>query len=495
MKDGAFLGETFMPDDVKDKKNGQEESFDELFESYTASKSEDIQVGDKVRGEIISIGKDGIFIDTGGKIDGVVDKEELLDEKGNLPFKQGDILELYVVSRKKNEIRLSKAISGIGGLSLLWDAFEKGIPVEGKVKEPCKGGFNVEIMHRRTFCPIGQMDLKFVESLDDYVGNTYQFLITQFEEDGRNIVISRRELLNRELEKEREKFRENITVGAELEGKVTRLLPYGAFVELFPGIEGMVHLSELSWSRVEKPDEVLKVGDSVKVKLVGVGEGDRAEQLKIALSVKQLTGDPWDTVEERFHDGDKATGKVTRCAEFGAFVEIAPGIEGMVHISEMSYIRRVLRPEDIVHVGEVVPVMVKGIDAARRRISLSIKDAEGDPWMDVEEKYHVGQAVEGTVEKREQFGYFVTLEPGITGLLPKSNIAKSYKSALIKKLRQGNTILVVIEKINPNERKITLGPGDSRDEEDWRSFAKDAGRPLSSLGEKLQQALKSKKES
>jgi len=486
-----------MPEDPKGHNDSKEKSFADLFESYTTSttsRSEDTRVGDKVKGEIISIGRESVFVDTGGKIDGVVDKEELLDENGELPFREGDILELYVVSRNEHEIRLSKAISGIGGLSLLREAFERGIPVEGKVKGPCKGGCNVEIMHRRAFCPIGQMDLHFVDNVHDYVGNTYQFLITQFEEGGKNIVVSRREHLNRELDKGREKFLEGLIIGAELEGRVTRLLPYGAFVELFPGIEGMVHLSELSWSRLEKPDEFLHVGDSVNVKVVGVEQGEGPAQIKISLSIKQLTGDPWDTVQEQFHEGDRAIGKVTRCADFGAFVEIGPGIEGMVHISEMSYLKRVLKPEDIVHPGETVSVVIKEIDPERRRISLSMKDAEGDPWVDVEGKYHVGQAVEGIVERKEQFGYFVTLEPGVTGLLPKSNFERSDNATSIEKLRTGDTILVVVEQINTGERKITLSPGDSRYEESWRSYKKDTGQRLGSLGDKLQQAFRLKKE-
>jgi small subunit ribosomal protein S1 len=385
-----------MPDNPTDENNGKEESFADLFESYSTRMNEDIQVGDKVKGEVISIGRDTVFIDTGSKIDGIADKKEFVDDKGELPFKEGDLLELYVVARKENEIRLSRAISGIGGLSLLGGGFEKGIPVEGKVKERCDGGFHVEVMQRRAFCPISQMDLQFVENPDEYVGKTYQFLITQFEEDGRNIVISRKKLLVRELEKAREKFCEDIAMGAELEGRVTRLLPYGAFVELFPGVDGMVHLSELSWSRVEKADDLLNVGDSIKVKVIGIEQVDRPEKLKLTLSMKQVTGDPWEDVEEKFHDGDKATGKVTACANFGAFVEIAPGIEGLVHISEMSYTKRVLKPEDVVAVGEIVPVIVKEIDARRRRISLSIKDAEGDPRIDVQERYKVGQAIEGT---------------------------------------------------------------------------------------------------
>ena len=482
-----------MSEGEREKNSGKEEGFAELFESYSVGSGRDIEVGTKVKGEIISIGRESVFIDIGAKSDGVVEKAELLDEKGEMPLEVGDTLELYVVSRGDNEIRLSRAISRAGWPGLVQDAFEKGIPVEGKVKGLVKGGFNVELMHRRAFCPIGQIDLQFVENPEAYVGNTYRFVITQFDEDGRNLVVSRRELLNRELEAERERFLQGIAVDAELEGRVRRIVPYGAFVELFPGIEGMVHISELSWSRVERPDEVLNVGEAVRVKIIGIEGGDRPEGIRITLSIKQITADPWDTVGHAFRAGDKATGRVARCAEFGAFVEIAPGIEGLVHISEMSYTRRVLRPQDIVKVGEVVPVVIKEIDPERRRISLSIKEAEGDPWMEVDDKYHVGQTVEGSLEKKEQFGYFITLEPGITGLLPKSNIQRSTKSTSIERLRQGDTIPVVIEKIDHDGRKITLAPGDPGAEEHWRSYARDSGKPLGSLGERLQQALKSKK--
>jgi len=482
-----------MSDKGNDGNSGKGNSFADLLDSYRVEMREDLQVGDKVKGEIISIGRDTVFIDTGTKTDGAVEKEELLDDNGELPFKEGDQVELYVVSVSESEVRLSKAISGSGGLNLLRDAFEGAIPVQGKVKELCKGGFLVEMMQRRAFCPGGQMDVHFVEDPDDYVGKEYQFLITQFEEHGKNIVVSRRELLERELKKARQEFYETLAIGAQLEGRVTRLKPFGAFVELFPGIEGMVHLSELSWSRVERPDDVLKVGESVTVKVIGIEEGEGSGQVKIGLSIKEVTGDPWDTVEERFREGDEATGTVTRCADFGAFVEIAPGIEGLVHISEMSYRKRVLKPEDVVKPGDSVHVIVREVDASRRRISLSIRDVEGDPWMEVEEKYHVGQSREGIVEKKEQFGYFIALEPGVTGLLPKSRIKNSFQSASIEKLKEGDTIPVIIEEIKSNERKMTLAVGDSRDEGDWKSFARATEKPLGTLGEKLQRALKSKK--
>ncbi|MFW6115044.1 MAG: 30S ribosomal protein S1 [Thermodesulfobacteriota bacterium] len=482
-----------MCEDEKEPMSGGEEEFAELFESYSGRGLEAVEVGAKVRGEIISIGKENVFVDIGAKSDGVVEKAELLDDEGEMPFEQGDTLELYVVSLSDNEVRLSKAISRASAPRFLRDAFDKSIPVEGKVKGLIKGGFHVELMHRRAFCPLGQIDLRYVENPEAHVGNTYNFLITQFDEEDRNIVVSRREHLNRELNADREKFLRDLTVGAEREATVKRVLPYGAFLELFPGIEGMVHISELSWARLDKPEEVLALGDTVRVKVIGIEGADQPDAMRITLSMKQLSQDPWDSVRKKFHEGDKAIGRVTRCAEFGAFVEIAPGIEGLVHISEMSYTKRVLRPQDVVDEGEVVSVVIKEIDPEKRRVSLSIKEAEGDPWLEVNDKYHVGQSVEGTFEKKEHFGCFISLEPGITGLLPKSNLARSPDPSSIEKLRQGDAIAVVIEKIDSDERKITLAPSVPGAEAHWRSFAGDSGKSLGSLGEKLQQALKSKK--
>ena len=483
-----------MSEDFVEEKNSKEDSFADLFEAYSKGMNEDLQLGDKLRGKIIFIGRESVFVDTGTKIDGVVDRNELLDENQELPFKEGDILELYVVSCDGNEIRLSKTLSGIGNLRVMGEAFRKAVPVEGKVKGECKGGFHVEVMGKRAFCPISQIDMKYVESPDAYVGEAYPFLITQFDEGGRNIVVSRRELLKEEHEKRRKEFFEGIAIGMQLEGRVTKLMPYGAFVELMPGIDGMVHLSEVSWSRTESPDEILEIGDIVTVKVIGLEQGKRPGEMKLALSMKQMTGDPWNNVEGKFYIGDKIRGKVTRCVKFGAFIEIAPGIEGLVHISEMSYKRRVLKAEDVVTTGDIVEVMVKEIDVENRRISLSMRDAEGDPWIDIYNKYKVGQSVKGIIEKKERFGYFVSLEPGITGLLPRSKIEGLQKPSVIEKLGQGDAVAVVVEKIDPAERKISLTPGDAMDGEDWRSYAKDSEKPIGSLGEKLQQALKSKNE-
>jgi small subunit ribosomal protein S1 len=477
-----------MTDELPENKK-TEESFADLYQSYTAGFGDQVHVGDRIRGPVISVGKESLFIDTGTKIDGVVDRAELLDENGNLPFKEGDILELYVVSVRGDEIRLSKAMTGAGSVNALEEAFRNSIPVEGKVKAQIKGGYQVEIMQKRAFCPFSQMDLKFQESPEEHVGKTYQFLITQFEEKGKNIVLSRRDLLKRDHEKALNKFIEELKVGDQVPGKVTRLMPYGAFVELFPGLEGMVHLSELSWSRVEKAADVLAPQSTITVKVLAVEPGEKPGSFKISLSIKQVSGDPWESVGEKFHVGEKTKGKVTRCTRFGAFVEILPGIEGLVHLSEMSYRKRVTKPEEVVKVGDQVPVVIKEIDLEKRRISLSIKDAEGDPWIDVQERYREGQTIEGLVEKKERFGYFVALEPGVRGLLPASRIKASPKPSELEKLREGDRVNVIIEEINLEDRKISLAPGDSRDEEDWRSFAKRGQKQSSIFGEKLHKAL------
>ena len=467
----------------------EEESFAELFESYQAGMSENLKVGDKVSGNIIAMDNSNVFVDTGTKIDGVVDKGELVDENGEFPYTHGDRLELYVVGVDESEIKLSKAVSGIGGLNTLRDAYKSRIPVEGKVQGVNKGGFQVEVLHRKAFCPMSQMDIKYVETPEEYVGNTYRFMIKRFEENGRNIVLSRRENLEKEQKKAHEEFFKDLTVDSILEGRVTRLMPYGAFVELTPGVEGMAHISELSWSRLQKPGDAVKTGDTIRVKVLRIEPGKRENEKKIALSVKQMTGDPWDTVADTIRSGDRLKGKVTRCMGFGVFVEIAPGIEGLVHISEMSYVKRVLNPEDEVQPGEEVWVVVKEMDAANRRISLSIRDAEGDPWADIHDKYTIGQSIEGSFEQKAKFGYFVVLEPGVTGLIPKSKIGNASAAAAVDKLKQGDPVTVIIEEIQPETRRISLGIAGARGEDDWQDFAADSGKSLGSLGEQLKRAL------
>lgn len=477
----------------------ESEDFETLFESYMTDMRPDIRVGDKISGEIIVIGQDSVFLNTGSKIDGVVDKSELINENGEFPYKVGDKLDLYVVAAGDGELQLSRSIGTTGSAELIYDAMRKKIPVEGKVTETCKGGFRVQVMGKIAFCPISQIDAAYVEKPETYVGATLEFLIERIEEKGRNVVVNRRKYLERLIAEERDKFLETVNPGDTVTGRVSKIMPYGAFVELHTGVEGMVHISELSWSRVADPAEAVSVGDALPVKILSIDKADpKSGGLKISLSAKQVDSDPWETVTEKFQPGDKVEGKVTRCADFGAFVEVAPGIDGLVHISEMSHVKRVVKTEDVVSPGDKVAVTIKSVDPANKRMSLSMKDAEGDPWLNIENRLTVGQTVTGRIEKKADFGYFISLEPGITGLLPNSKIDKAPDPQAIEKLKTDDSIPVKIEAIDVHDKKIALDAADSVDQSDLKKYSagqstKQSATGMGSLGEKLQEAMKSKK--
>jgi small subunit ribosomal protein S1 len=263
-----------------------------------------------------------------------------------------------------------------------------------------------------------------------------------------------------------------------------------------------VHISELGWSRVEHPEQAVKSGERVRVKLLKMAPGEGGKPAKLSLSIKQTSGNPWDTITETVQNGAKMSGRVTRIMPFGAFVEILPGIEGLVHISEMSYTKRVHTPEEVVQPGQSVYVVVKAVDGENRRVSLSLRDAEGDPWAEVEGKYRKGQSVSGTVEKQERFGTFINLEPGVTGLLPRSKIVAAQEGAAthgaaIDRLKPGDRITVVIDTVNLVERKISLGLFGESDTEEWKNYSRaespsSGGSGMGSLGDMLKQAMDAK---
>ncbi len=472
----------------------EEMSFADMLAAYDEGRTDQLQIGDKRTVKVIAIGRDAVFVDTGTKIDGTVEREELTAEDGTLTVAVGDQLELYVVDMNESEIQLSRALAGAGGLDLLREAHQHGMPVEGKVQATCKGGFEVRVIQHRAFCPVSQMDVQYIENPEDYVGQEHRFLITQLEERGRNIVVSRRRLLEKEQAEAQQKFLDGNAPGALCDGRVTRLAAFGAFVELAPGLEGLVHISELSWSRVENPGDVVREGQTVTVKILAIEDGDKPGRKKIGLSIKQAQGDPWQTEIERFEPEMVVPARITRCMPFGAFAELTPGIEGLIHISALSFTRRVHKPEDVVTPGESVRVLIKSIDRENRKIALSLKDVAGDPWQTVTETFKVGQVVEGVVEKRAGFGLLVNLAPGITGLLPQARIGEAATPGKIEKLRPGDKLAVSIDKIDAEQRRIALGPGDRADDKDWERFSPAAeNAPLGDLAAKLQAALDAKK--
>jgi small subunit ribosomal protein S1 len=467
------------------------DSFAELLEAYGTGMRDDLQVGDAVTGKIIGIGKDTVYVDTGTKVDASVDLAELLDPSGEMPYAVGDEIELYVVGVDESQIRLSRAISGAGGMAMLREARERRIPVDGKVSQTCKGGYRVRVLQRTAFCPASQMDVRPSERPEDHVGQEYRFLVTQIDDRGRNIVLSRRKLLEAEIAETRKALLAELSEGDVREGRVVKLMPYGAFVEIGPGVEGMVHISELSWRRVGKPEDVCRPGDTMPVKILKIDQGGK----RISLSAKQVEANPWDTVAERFGPGQTVSGTVTRLAGFGAFVEIAPGLEGLVHLSEMSYVRRVNRPEEVVIPGQTVSVVVKEVDPAARRIGLSLREAEGDPWEEVDTEFPPGRKVDGTVERREKFGLFVSLRPGVTGLVPRSKFSDSADPQALERLRPGDPLSVVVESVNRKDRRISLSPGDASATADWKAHAESrTGDGLNPLAEQLRRAMARKRD-
>lgn len=481
------------------RQNGTMENFEEMLEAYTGA-DKPLTVGDKVSGTIIGISGDSLFVDIGAKIDGLADRSEFLNEEGELSLAEGDSIELYVTAVKPHEIHLSKHVSGPAGAAILEEAFNTSLPVEGKVLATRKGGFDVEVSKRRVFCPVSQIDTRFVENAEEYVGSTYSFLIIKFEQRGRNIVVSRRALLEKEQQAARDEFLKTVKEGDLLDATITRLANFGAFAELAEGVEGLIHISELSWSRISQADEAVSVGDKLRVKLLKV-DTDKKGQLRISLSAKQVEENPWNRVASELKEGEVREGKVVRLTPFGAFVEVLPGIDGLVHLSEMSYTKRVHKAEDVVAVGDTVSVKVKAIDLGARRVSLSIRDAAGDPWADVEANYPAGTELEGTVESSSEFGLFINIAPGVTGLMPKSMMAKAAKEANLDAVKPGDKIEVTVSQLRAAERKITLAPKGASVSEDnsWKAHRKtqpaksEPKGNFGSLGSLLQDALNKKK--
>ncbi|WP_233248359.1 30S ribosomal protein S1 [Desulfonatronum sp. SC1] len=468
-----------------------EQSFAEMFEASEMEMKPDLRVGDRIKGRVITVSEEMVYVDTGTKSDGVIEKQELLDKDGVFALREGDEVELFVVAVQGGQIRLAKALSGEGGLEQLRQAMEEGIPVEGKIKETCKGGFRVRILDKTAFCPLSQVDRRPVDDPEALVGESMSFLITKVEERGRNIVVSRRALLDRELVETLAEFLEKASVGDLLQGTVSRLAPFGAFVELAPSLEGLVHVSELGWSRNVSPEDVVAVGDQVTVKLLKVD--DQGKGIRLELSMKQAMEDPWSRLADEVQVGAKLSGRVTNLAPFGAFMEIAPGIEGLVHVSEMSYLKRVHKPGDMVAVGDSVSVMIKSIDPQTRRIALSMRDAEGDPWDGVAERFKKGQVVQGTMEKREKFGMFVRLEPGIVGLLPNSRLERAEDEAYAK-AKPGEVLPVVVDVVDGDKRRISLALPGVEQNEDWRGHTAQETAPMGSLGEQLKKAMEKREE-
>jgi small subunit ribosomal protein S1 len=349
------------------------------------------RVGDVIKGPVISIGKEAVFIDAGGKAEGVLDRAQVSDAEGKLLVKVGDTIEARVVDDAGGVLTLRVKIGrGPEARAELQQAHELGLPVDGTVTEVVKGGVSVDVAGVRGFCPASQMDARFVEDLKVYIGQKLQFRITRYEP--RNLVLSRRALLEEANEKRAVETRKRLEPGAVLRGKVVGFKPYGAFVDI-GGIEGMLHVSELGHSRVERPEDMLQLGQELDVAVLKV-DGER-----VSLSLKALASDPWNDATAKLTEGQRIQGTVTRLQPFGAFVEIAPGVEGLVHLSELGAGRRINHPREVVSVGQQVETVVLAVDHERKRLSLSMaasKDASAEE-VAAAAKAHAAPAKLGTL--------------------------------------------------------------------------------------------------
>ena len=339
------------------------------------------EIGEKVRGRVLSIGETAAFVDLGGKSEGVIDLAQLKDSAGNLTVAAGDEIEATVTGTDPETGSLvlrRKAARGQDVALELRQALETGLPVEGVVTTINKGGAEVQVAGMRAFCPLSQLDLRYVENPQQFVGQRLTFRVSRIEpgKTRPNIVLSRRALLEEEAESKASETRSRLQVGTVLTGKVTSLTSYGAFVDL-GGLEGMLHVSEIGYSRLAHPGEALQVGQEVEVQIIKVEKGKDEKRPRISLSRRALERDPCSEAADQFPEGTEVTGKVMRLESFGAFVEIAPGIEGLVHISEMGANRRLNHARDAVQAGQEVQVRVLGVDPTKRRISLSMGSNRG----------------------------------------------------------------------------------------------------------------------
>lgn len=352
------------------------EDFAAMLEaSDMAEQAQAAKAGDKVSGVVVRLGEEHCFVDFGGRSEGIIATAELKDEKGEVSFTPGDPLEAFVVADGA-EIRLSRSIQGQDrGPDVLYQAYKSGVPVRGQVTTANKWGVGVDLNGMRAFCPISQLDTKFIQDAEEYRGKTLEFRILRFRDRGRSIVLSHRALLEEERDKEAGSVRQRIVKGAQLEGKVTRLENFGAFVDVGAGVEGLVHVSELKHERVEHPKEVVEKGAQVKVVVLGVKNLGSRRKERISLSIKALEKDPWDEIRAQFRPGTVTEGKVESIEDYGAFVELAPNVRGMVHVSEMAD-RRIPHPREVVSVGDQVKVAVMEVDTKRKRLRLSMRRAE-----------------------------------------------------------------------------------------------------------------------
>ncbi len=441
---------------LDDEEASDMSQFEELFEQSLRS----FQEGEIIEGTVVSVQNDYVMVDIGYKSEGLIPSREFVNGDGNLKVKPGDVIEVLLErwNPEDGTLRLSysRAIR-----RKVWDdvikAFEAKEPVEVTTVSKVKGGLTVRIGETiggiKAFLPYSQIDVRPHPNLDSMIGQKFMCSILDYNRKRENVVVSRRELLEKEMEEKKKETLESLEEGQEREGIVKNITDYGVFVDL-GGIDGLLHVTDISWGRVEHPSKVFKVGDTVKVKVLSF---DR-EKEKVALGIKQLTEDPWLRAAEKYPEGAKVSGKVVSLTEYGAFVQLEEGVEGLIHVSEMSWTKRIRHPKQVLSVGDEVETMVLKVDPEARRISLGLKQVKPNPWDLVKERYPEGTVIEGKVKNITEFGLFIGIEEGIDGLVHISDLSWSkrikHPSEMFKK---GDKIQAVVLNIDKDKERFSLG--------------------------------------
>ncbi|NPA42576.1 MAG: 30S ribosomal protein S1 [Chlorobi bacterium] len=428
---------------------GQLKEFEELIEQQLKVYEEN----EVIEGTVTKITDKDVIIDINSKSEGVISRNEF---RYNPDLKPGDKVEVMVVKKedKNGQLVLShRKARLLNAWEKVNEVHEKGEIVKGYIKSRTKGGMIVDIFGIESFLPGSQIDVKPITDYDQYVGQTMDFKVVKINPEFKNVVVSHKAIIEEEQEKQKREIIKQLEKGQVLEGTVKNVTSYGVFVDL-GGADGLIHITDLSWSRINHPSEVVNVGDKVKVVVLDFDE----KKSRIQLGMKQLEPHPWEVLDPDLKAGDKVKGKVSVVADYGAFVEIAPGVEGLLHVSDMSWSTHLRSAQDFVNPGDEVEVVILDLDREKRKLSLGMKQLTEDPWKNIEAKYPVGSVHKGKVRNFTNFGAFVELEEGVDGLIYIKDLSwdRNIKHPS-EILNIGDEIMVKVLDVNPQERRISLG--------------------------------------
>ncbi len=429
------------------------EDFGQLLDQFEQEQST-LQEGEVVRGTVVGITERGVVIDFGYKSEGIVNPSEFMED-GKITVKRGDEVDVLVKNMETGEGY--PVLSRADAVRLrAWDDLEKayndGTVIKGRVIERIKGGLRIDVDGIAAFLPGSQVDVRPVRNLDSLRDKQIEAKVIKLNRKRSNVVLSRKAVLEERDAGRKDQTLSQIEEDIIVEGQIKNLTDYGAFVDL-GGIDGLLHVTDMSWGRIQNPSELFKVGDTVQVKVL---KFDR-ERERVSLGYKQLLPDPWETIEERFPPATRINGKIASVADYGAFVELEPGVEGLVHVSEMSWSKRIKHPSKIVSPGDTVEVEVLSVDPRARRVSLGMKQVQENPWKTIGERYHVGDRVHGRVRNLTDFGAFIEIEDGVDGLVHVSDISWSRRVKHPGEvLKKGQQVDAVITTIDPENRRMSL---------------------------------------